>query len=58
MCFYPFRLFFNIGIYNIGPGLGIEINEALVRETAAQYATEKPWRNLVWYGDDGSLREW
>ncbi|PSR83544.1 hypothetical protein PHLCEN_2v5698 [Hermanssonia centrifuga] len=41
-----------------GPGLGIEINEALVRETAAQYATEKPWRNLVWYGDDGSLREW
>lgn len=41
-----------------GPGLGIEINEALVREMAAKYADEKAWRNAVWTGPDGALREW
>ncbi|RDX51831.1 enolase C-terminal domain-like protein [Lentinus brumalis] len=41
-----------------GPGLGIEINEALVRETAAKYVDEKAWRNAVWTGPDGALREW
>ncbi|KAI0338018.1 enolase C-terminal domain-like protein [Trametopsis cervina] len=41
-----------------GPGLGIEINEVLVRETSALYVKEKAWRNDVWTGADGSLREW
>ncbi|KAL0959878.1 hypothetical protein HGRIS_011547 [Hohenbuehelia grisea] len=42
-----------------GPGLGIEINEGLVRETSAKYiAEQKPWRNPVWRGEDGSVREW
>ncbi|TFY69569.1 hypothetical protein EVG20_g3109 [Dentipellis fragilis] len=41
-----------------GPGLGIEINEPLVREAAAKYAEEKAWRNTVWRGPDGTLREW
>ncbi|KAH9932982.1 enolase C-terminal domain-like protein [Fomitopsis serialis] len=41
-----------------GPGLGIEINESLVREYAERYSGEKPWINAVWTGEDGSLREW
>ncbi|RPD54910.1 enolase C-terminal domain-like protein [Lentinus tigrinus ALCF2SS1-7] len=41
-----------------GPGLGIEINEDLVREMAAKYADEKAWRNAVWTGPDGALQEW
>ncbi|EIN08310.1 enolase C-terminal domain-like protein [Punctularia strigosozonata HHB-11173 SS5] len=41
-----------------GPGIGIEINEALVRETSESYVKEKAWRNDVWRGEDGSLREW
>ncbi|KAI0716967.1 enolase C-terminal domain-like protein [Earliella scabrosa] len=41
-----------------GPGLGIEVNEGLVREMAAKHASEKAWRNAVWTGPDGSLREW
>ncbi|KAH9852354.1 enolase C-terminal domain-like protein [Lenzites betulinus] len=41
-----------------GPGLGIEINEPLVREAAAKHNNEKAWRNAVWKGDDGGLREW
>ncbi|QRV72669.1 enolase C-terminal domain-like protein [Ceratobasidium sp. AG-Ba] len=41
-----------------GPGLGIEINEKLVREAAEKYAHEKAWRNATWRGEDGSLREW
>ena len=36
----------------------MEINEALVRETSAKYVEEKAWRNEVWTGTDGSLREW
>jgi galactonate dehydratase len=40
------------------PGLGIEVNESLVRETAASYAKQNAWRNISWRGDDGSLREW
>lgn len=43
---------------HIGPGLGIEINEQLVRETAQEYIKNKAWRNEVWTGADGSLREW
>ncbi|EMD35609.1 hypothetical protein CERSUDRAFT_106906 [Gelatoporia subvermispora B] len=41
-----------------GPGLGINVNEQLVREVAARHAEEKAWRNTVWTGPDGSLREW
>ncbi|KAL0576391.1 hypothetical protein V5O48_005580 [Marasmius crinis-equi] len=40
-------------------GIGIEVNEDRVRE-AAKYCVEnmKAWRNPLWRGDDGSLREW
>jgi len=41
-----------------GPGLGIQVNESLVREYAAKYSGEEPWKNAVWTGVDGSLREW
>lgn len=41
-----------------GPGLGIEVNETLVREMSAQYADKPAWRNAVWTGPDGALREW
>ncbi|EIW78456.1 enolase C-terminal domain-like protein [Coniophora puteana RWD-64-598 SS2] len=41
-----------------GPGLGIQINEALVRERAEVCFTQPPWRNATWRGEDGSLREW
>ncbi|EOD49142.1 Mandelate racemase/muconate lactonizing enzyme [Neofusicoccum parvum] len=38
-----------------GPGLGIEINEELVRKVAQ---TSTPWPNGEFYGPDGSIREW
>ncbi|HZG83971.1 galactonate dehydratase [Paenibacillus sp.] len=38
-----------------GPGLGIEVNEAKVREMAA---IGHRWRNPVWRNADGSLAEW
>jgi len=38
-----------------GPGLGVEINEELVREASR---TAPPWRNPVWRGQDGAVREW
>jgi len=42
-----------------GPGLGIEINEPLVRQMSAKYIETYPaWRNPVWRGEDGGLREW
>ena len=41
-----------------GPGLGIEINENLVREMAAKHASEAPWRNAVFTSADGALQEW
>ncbi|ETW77913.1 hypothetical protein HETIRDRAFT_454000 [Heterobasidion irregulare TC 32-1] len=41
-----------------GPGLGIEINEVLVRETSEKCKNEKAWRNQVWRGPDGTQREW
>jgi galactonate dehydratase len=41
------------------PGLGIELNEELIREVSAKTIKEgKAWRNAVWRGEDGSLREW
>lgn len=41
-----------------GSGLGIEINERLVREYAEKYKQDQPWINAIWTGADGSLREW
>ncbi|ALN63788.1 mandelate racemase / muconate lactonizing enzyme, N-terminal domain protein [Lysobacter antibioticus] len=38
-----------------GPGLGIEIDETRVREAARIPHT---WRNPIWRGVDGSIREW
>jgi galactonate dehydratase len=38
-----------------GVGLGVEIDEARVREAAR---TSHGWRNPVWRGPDGSIREW
>lgn len=38
-----------------GPGLGIEINEKVVREAAR---VGHSWRNPVWRNKDGSLAEW
>lgn len=38
-----------------GPGLGIEVNEAFVREMAQ---VGHRWRNPVWRKDDGSVAEW
>lgn len=38
-----------------GPGLGIEIDEDLVRSAAL---TPHRWRNPVWRGPDGAFREW
>ncbi|KAJ8100174.1 enolase C-terminal domain-like protein [Lipomyces tetrasporus] len=40
-----------------GPGLGIDIDEDLVRE-AAKETKEFSWRNPVWRGPDGGIREW
>ncbi|KAH7886892.1 enolase C-terminal domain-like protein [Phlebopus sp. FC_14] len=44
-----------------GSGLGITINESLVRERSAALGAAsgvQPWRNPLWRGQDGSLREW
>jgi galactonate dehydratase len=38
-----------------GNGLGVEIDEARVREAAR---TGQQWRNPVWRGPDGGVREW
>ncbi|PTD18979.1 galactonate dehydratase [Sphingomonas fennica] len=38
-----------------GPGLGVRINEARVREAARD---PHRWRNPAWRGPDGALREW
>lgn len=44
---------------SLGPGLGIEINEDLVRSTSEEYVRNgNAWRNPVWKGADDSLREW
>jgi galactonate dehydratase len=39
------------------PGLGIEINEELVRKNAEE-SKGFSWRNPVWRGPDGAIREW
>lgn len=38
-----------------GPGLGIEVNEAYVRERARE---GHRWRNPIWRHQDGSFAEW
>ena len=38
-----------------GPGLGVEIDEETVRRLSHDCP---PWRNPVWRGPDGFLREW
>lgn len=38
-----------------GPGLGIEVNEAYVKERSQ---AGHRWRNPVWRHDDGSVAEW
>jgi galactonate dehydratase len=38
-----------------GPGLGVRIDEARVRDAARE---PHRWRNPAWRGPDGSLREW
>ncbi|GES63724.1 D-galactonate dehydratase [Aspergillus terreus] len=38
-----------------GPGLGIEIDEALVRKISLE---TEPWPPKEFYGPDGSIREW
>ncbi|HVZ29025.1 MAG TPA: galactonate dehydratase [Asticcacaulis sp.] len=38
-----------------GPGLGVEIDEAKVREMSKDCP---PWRNPAWRGPDGYVREW
>ena len=37
------------------PGLGVEINEDLVREVSRQ---PHRWRNPLWRLEDGSFTEW
>lgn len=39
------------------PGIGIEMDEDLVRK-AAEECKGFSWRNPVWRGPDGSIREW
>jgi galactonate dehydratase len=39
------------------PGLGIEVDEDLVRKCAVE-SKDFSWRNPVWRGPDGSIREW
>lgn len=40
-----------------GPGLGIEMNEALIRQNAIENK-DFSWRNPTWRGPDGGIREW
>jgi galactonate dehydratase len=43
-----------------GPGLGIVVNEDLVRTRAKEHSRVgvEAWRNPIWRGEDGSIREW
>ncbi|KAI7535423.1 mandelate racemase/muconate lactonizing enzyme family protein [Hortaea werneckii] len=38
-----------------GPGLGIDIDEEMIRKIAAE---TEPWQPKEFYGPDGSIREW
>ena len=39
----------------IGPGLGIQVNEEVVRRRAT---TEHDWHNPIWRNEDGTFAEW
>lgn len=38
-----------------GPGLGIEVDEEMIRRISAE---SEPWQCKEFYGPDGSIREW
>jgi galactonate dehydratase len=40
-----------------GPGLGVELNEDLIRKQAEE-SKDFHWRNDTWRGPDGGIREW
>ncbi|KAK9357232.1 enolase C-terminal domain-like protein [Lipomyces starkeyi] len=40
-----------------GPGLGVDVNEDLVRKASTE-TKDFSWRNPVWRGPDGGIREW
>lgn len=40
------------------PGLGVELDEELIRREAEEAAKLEPWINPLFRGDDGSIREW
>jgi galactonate dehydratase len=40
------------------PGLGVELNEELIRKEAAEAAKLEPWTNPLFRGPDGTVREW
>jgi len=44
----------------IGTGLGIDVDEERVRSEDREFreGRVKAWRNPVWRGPDGALREW
>ena len=44
-----------MSIFRRDPGLGIEINEAAVREASR---TGHHWKNPVWRNEDGTVAEW
>jgi galactonate dehydratase len=41
-----------------GPGLGVELNEELIRSEAKEAAKLDPWVNPIFRGPDGAVREW
>lgn len=40
------------------PGLGVELDEEMIRREAAEASKLEPWINPLFRGDDGSIREW
>lgn len=51
----PFRILDGTIATPVGPGLGVDIDEAAVRRLAG---TTADWAPQVWRHDDGSLAEW
>jgi galactonate dehydratase len=41
-----------------GAGLGVELDEEMIRKEAAEAEKLEPWINPLFRGDDGSIREW
>lgn len=39
------------------PGLGIELDEEMIRKNAVDHK-DFSWRNPTWRGPDGAIREW